>query len=122
MSHSPRFLKLCDEIRPTIVEVTADDVAARMARHEALTLIDVREESEVAMGRIRGAKHVGKGVIERDIEKVCEDPGLEIILYCGGGFRSAIAAETLMRMGYTNVKSMAGGWREWTSKEYPTEA
>jgi rhodanese-related sulfurtransferase len=98
-----------------------DEVAARMSRGESFHLVDVREEGEVARGRIKGARHIGKGVIERDIEKAIPDPGADIVLYCGGGFRSLLAAETLQRMGYTNVKSMAGGWREWTSKSLPTE-
>jgi rhodanese-related sulfurtransferase len=121
MEHPPRFLKLCDEVRAKIVEVSTDAVAARLANGDAFELVDVREESEFAAGRIKGARHLGKGVIERDIEKAIPDTNAEIILYCGGGFRSALAAENLVRMGYPNVKSMAGGWREWKSKSLPTE-
>ena len=121
MDHSPRFLKLCDDTRARIVEVTTDEVAARLAKGDAFELVDVREQSEFAAGRIERARHLGKGVIERDIEKAIPDPSTEIILYCGGGFRSALAAENLARMGYTNVKSMAGGWREWKAKSFPTE-
>lgn len=121
MDHAPRFLKLCDEVRARIVEVSTDDIAARIARGESFELVDVREESEFAAGRIKGARHLGKGIIERDIEKAVPDASTEIILYCGGGFRSALAAENLVRMGYPNVKSMAGGWREWKAKALPTE-
>ena len=121
MAHPPRFLKLCDEIRANVAEVTTDEVAARQAKGDAFELIDVREESEFAAGRIKGARHLGKGVIERDIEAAVPDTSAAIILYCGGGFRSVLAAENLARMGYTNVKSMAGGWREWKAKSLPTE-
>lgn len=121
MDHSPRFLELCDAARARVKETTVDEVAARLARGEDFHLVDVREESEVAKGRIKGARHVGKGVIERDIEKAIPDPNADIVLYCGGGFRSALAAENLQRMGYTRVASMAGGWREWTGKQLPTE-
>jgi rhodanese-related sulfurtransferase len=123
MDHPPRFQKLCDDARAHVAEVTTDEVAARLAAGGAseFELVDVREQSEFAAGRIKGARHLGKGVIERDIEKAIPDTGKEIILYCGGGFRSVLAAENLARMGYTNVKSMAGGWREWKSKSLPTE-
>ncbi|AKV04126.1 Rhodanese domain protein [Labilithrix luteola] len=122
MDHSPRFLKLCDEIRANVKEVTTDEIAARLAKGDPFALVDVREESEFAAGRIKGARHLGKGVIERDIEKAYPDTSTEIVLYCGGGFRSAIAAETLGRMGYTNVSSMAGGIREWKGKSLPLES
>jgi rhodanese-related sulfurtransferase len=121
MAHPPRFLKLCDEIRANVAEVTTDEIAARMAKGDAFELVDVREESEFAAGRIKGARHLGKGVIERDIEAAVPDTSAEVILYCGGGFRSVLAAENLARMGYTNVKSMAGGWREWKANSLPTE-
>ncbi|MBS2013149.1 MAG: sulfurtransferase [Deltaproteobacteria bacterium] len=121
MDHSPRFLKLCDEVRARVKEVTVDEIAARLAKGEKVELVDVREESEFAAGRIVGARHLGKGVIERDIEKAVPDVDAEIVLYCGGGFRSAIAAESLEKMGYRNVKSMAGGWRTWKEKGHPTE-
>jgi rhodanese-related sulfurtransferase len=121
MDHAPRFLKLCDQIRARIVEVSTDEVAARLARGDHFELVDVREESEFAAGRIKGAQHLGKGVIERDVEKAIPDANAEIILYCGGGFRSALAADNLVKMGYPNMKSMAGGWREWKAKSFPTE-
>lgn len=119
MEHSPRFSKLCDEIRASITEVSTDDVAARLARGDRFELVDVREESEFAKGHITSARHLGKGVIERDVEKAIPDVNADIVLYCGGGYRSAIAAEMLQRMGYTQVASMAGGWREWTQKKLP---
>ena len=121
MSHGPRFEKLCDEVRARIKEVSIDEVAERLARGDSFELVDVREESEVANGRIRGARHLGKGVIERDVENAIPDLEAEVVLYCGGGFRSALAAENLGKMGYTNVASMAGGWRAWKAKSLPTE-
>jgi rhodanese-related sulfurtransferase len=121
MDHSPRFLKLCEDTRTRIKEVSIDEIAARIRAGEAFQLIDVREESEFAQGRIKGARHLGKGIIERDIEKAIPDPNADIVLYCGGGFRSALAAENLQRMGYTNVRSMVGGWRGWNEKKLPTE-
>jgi rhodanese-related sulfurtransferase len=121
MDHAPRFLKLCEDVRARIEEISVDEVAARLARGDAFALVDVREESEFAAGRIKGARHLGKGVIERDIEGAVPDPDAEIILYCGGGFRSALAAASLLEMGYRNVKSMAGGWRAWKGKALPTE-
>lgn len=121
MDHSPRFLKLCDEVRGHVPEVAAAEVAERLERGERFALVDVREESEVERGRIKGARAIGRGILERDIEKAIPDTAAEIILYCGGGFRSLLAAESLRRMGYTNVKSMAGGYREWKSMGLPTE-
>ena len=121
MDHSPRFLKLCEDVRTRIRETNVDEVAARIQRGEPFELVDVREESEFARGRLPGARHLGKGILERDIEKAIPDPNADIVLYCGGGFRSALAAENLGRMGYTNVKSMDGGWRGWTAKGLPTE-
>ena len=121
MEHSPRFSKLCEEVRARVKEVSTDDVAKRLEAGDAFHLIDVREESELARGRIKGAVHMGRGVIERDIEKNIPDTNADIVLYCGGGFRSALSAENLQRMGYTNVKSMAGGWREWTGKKLPVD-
>jgi rhodanese-related sulfurtransferase len=121
MDHSPRFLRLVEEVRSRVNEVSIDDVAQRIARGDRFELVDVREESEFAKGRIKGARHIGKGILERDIEKAIPDPSADIVLYCGGGYRSALAAENLQRMGYTNVKSMDGGWRGWTGKGLPTE-
>jgi rhodanese-related sulfurtransferase len=121
MEHSPRFEKLCEGARANVKEVTAEDVAGRIARGDPFALVDVREESEFAAGRIKGARHIGRGILERDIEKAIPDLGAEIVLYCGGGYRSVLAAESLQKMGYTNVTSMAGGWRGWTAKGLPTE-
>jgi rhodanese-related sulfurtransferase len=121
MDHSPRFLKLCEDVRKRVRETSIDAIAERVKRGEKLELVDVREESEYGAAHIPGARHLGKGVIERDIEKAIPNPDQEIVLYCGGGFRSALAAENLGRMGYTNVWSMDGGWRGWTAKGLPTE-
>ena len=121
MEHSPRFLKICEEARSRIEEVSVDEVAERLKRGDRFELVDVREDSEVARGRIKGARHLGRGVLERDVEKAFPDPNTDIVLYCGGGYRSALAAESLTRMGYENVRSMAGGWRAWTGKGLPTE-
>jgi rhodanese-related sulfurtransferase len=120
--HSPRFLKLCEETKAKVKETTVDAVKRRMDRGDkGFVLVDVREESEWNAGHIPGATHLGKGVIERDIEQKVPDTGKELILYCGGGFRSALAAENLERMGYTNVISMDGGWRGWKEAGYPIE-
>lgn len=111
MDHSPGFLALVNEVRARVREVGADE-ARRMAESGAL-LVDVREDREWEAGHARGAVHLGRGVIERDVEKAIPDKDAEIILYCGGGFRSALTADSLQRMGYSNVLSMAGGWRAW---------
>jgi rhodanese-related sulfurtransferase len=121
MEHSPRFLALVEETKKRVKEISIAEVRARVDRGEAFALVDVREDGEWAAGRIRGARHLGRGVIERDIEKTFPDTGGEIILYCGGGFRSALAADSLRQMGYTRVLSMAGGWREWLASGGPTE-
>jgi len=112
MEHSPGFLKLVEDAKTRVREISVEEARAKSERGKA-RLIDVREESEWAAGHARGAEHLGKGVIERDIEKKIPDKSAEIILYCGGGFRSALSADALQRMGYTNVRSMAGGWRAW---------
>jgi rhodanese-related sulfurtransferase len=120
--HSPRFLKIVNDVKPRIKETTVDEVKRRMDRGDRkFKLVDVREESEFAAGHIPGAMHIGKGVIERDIEQKVPDASQELILYCGGGFRSALAAENLQKMGYTNVLSMDGGWRGWTEARNPVE-
>ena len=118
--HSPRFLKIAEESKSRVKETTVDEVKRRLDRGEkAFALVDVREESEWAAGHIPGAMHLSKGVIERDVEKKIPDTNQEVILYCGGGYRSALAAENLQRMGYTNVISMDGGWRGWTEAGNP---
>jgi len=120
--HSPRFLKIVEDVRKNIRETNVDEVKQRLDRGDKqFVLVDVREESEWAKGHLPGAVHLGKGVIERDIEQRVPDTNQEIILYCGGGFRSALAADNLQKMGYRNVKSMDGGWRGWTERGLPTE-
>src|SRR6185369_4582948 len=117
--HSPRFLKLVQETKKTVRELTVDQVKAKLDQSEKFHLIDVREESEWARDHLPGAKHLGKGIIERDVEQQVPDTRAEIVLYCGGGFRSALAADNLQKMGYTNVISMDGGIRDWREKGYP---
>ena len=117
--HSPRFLKLVQDTKTRVRELSVDQVKARLDRGEQFQLIDVREESEWAKDHLPGAVHLGKGIIERDVEQRFPDPKTELVLYCGGGYRSALAADNLQRMGYTNVISMDGGIREWREKGYP---
>ena len=119
--HAPGFLKLVTDAKTRVKECTVDDVRERLAGGEPFVLVDVREESEFAAGHVPGAVHIGKGVIERDIETKVPDPAAPLVLYCGGGFRSALAADALQKMGYTNVISMGGGWRAWTEKGLPVE-
>jgi rhodanese-related sulfurtransferase len=119
MQHPPRFLKIVDDAKTRVRETTVDGVKKKMDRGEKFTLVDVREESEFAKDHLPGAIHLGKGIIERDIEARVPDLGAEIVLYCGGGFRSALAADNLQKMGYTNVISMDGGIRGWREKGYP---
>jgi len=117
--HPPRFLKIVDDARSRIRETNVDEVKKRMDRGEKLLLVDVREESEYAKDHLPGAIHLGKGVIERDIEERVPELNREMILYCGGGFRSALAADNVQKMGYTNVISMDGGIRSWREKGFP---
>jgi rhodanese-related sulfurtransferase len=117
--HSPRFLKIVEETRQRIREVTIDDVKAKLDRGEKFLLVDVREESEYAADHLPGAVHLGKGIIERDVEERVPDPATPMVLYCGGGFRSALAADNLQKMGYTEVLSMDGGVRGWREKGLP---
>lgn len=119
--HAPRFLQIVEAVRVNIRECTVGDVRDRQARGEHFLLFDVREESEFAAGHLPGAKSLGKGIIERDIESIVPDPDMEMILYCGGGFRSALAADNLQKMGYTNVISMDGGFRGWREAGLPIE-
>ena len=120
-AHTPGFLKIAADAKTRIRECTVADVAAKRKAGEAFTLIDVREESEYAAGHAAGAIHISKGVMERDIETKIPDPAAPLVLMCGGGFRSALAADTLQKMGYTDVLSMDGGWAEWNSAGLPTE-
>jgi len=117
--HSPRFLHIVADAKKRIRETNVDEVKAKLDRGEKFLLVDVREESEWAKGHVPGAVHLGKGIIERDIEARVPDPASPIILYCGGGYRSALAADNLQKMGYTNVLSMDGGWRGWREKGFP---
>lgn len=121
MKHNAGFLKLVEDARSRVRETNVQDVMKRIDKGEKLNLVDVREESEWAKGHLPGAKHLGKGIIERDIETAIPDKDAEIILYCGGGFRSALSADNLQKMGYKNVISMDGGWRGWTERGYPVE-
>jgi rhodanese-related sulfurtransferase len=120
--HPPRFLKIVDDAKTRVRETNVDEVRRRMDHGDKFVLIDVREESEYAKDHLPGAIHLGKGVIERDIEERVPELNTELILYCGGGFRSALAADNLQKMGYTNVISMDGGIRDWRDKRYPLEA
>ncbi len=117
--HSPRFLKIVDDAKSRIRELTIDKVKAKLDHGEKFHLVDVREESEYAKDHLPGAIHMGKGILERDIEQHIPDTGAEIVLYCGGGFRSALAADNLQKMGYTNVFSMDGGVRGWRERGLP---
>jgi rhodanese-related sulfurtransferase len=121
MEHSEGFLKLVEEARRRIHEITVEATLERLEAGEGARLIDVREDKEWEAGHAAGAEHLSKGVIERDIEKLVPDKGTELILYCGGGYRSALAAEVLQRMGYYDVSSMSGGWKAWKEAGAPVE-
>jgi rhodanese-related sulfurtransferase len=120
VKHSPGFLKIVEDAKSRVHEVSVDEAQRKLASGKA-KLIDVREDSEWAAGHARGAQHMGKGVIERDIEERVPDKNAQLILYCGGGFRSALATDNLQKMGYTNVASMAGGWRAWQAAGAPVD-
>lgn len=119
--HAVRFLKLVEDAKTRIRELTVADVKAKRERGERFHLVDVREDSEWAAGHAPRAVHLGKGVIERDVEAAIPDTATEIVLYCGGGYRSALAADSLQKMGYTNVWSMDGGFRGWREAGLPVE-
>jgi rhodanese-related sulfurtransferase len=119
MKHSEGFLKLVNDAKNRIKEVTVEETRERMAANNGAWLIDVREDNEWEAAHAAGAEHLGKGIIERDIEAVVPDKSTELILYCGGGYRSALAADVLQQMGYTNVFSMAGGWKAWKDSGAP---
>jgi rhodanese-related sulfurtransferase len=121
MRHSPRFLAIVDDAKTRVKEIGAEELKRQLGGKNTFRLIDVREAHEFAAGRIPGAEHICKGVIERDIESHVPDPHAEIILYCGGGYRSALAADNLQKMGYAKVLSLAGGWREWKESGFPDE-
>ena len=120
MKHSEEFLAVVDDAKSRVREVTVDDTIERMER--GAQLIDVREDNEWHDGHASGARHMGRGVIERDIVQTIPDKSAELILYCGGGYRSALAADMLQKMGYMNVFSMAGGWKAWKESGAPVEA
>jgi len=122
VKHSERFLQIVDDAKARIQEATVEDVQSDQASGADFLLVDVREESEFAAAHAVGAVHLGKGVIERDVEAAVPDTAKKLVLYCGGGYRSALAADALQRMGYTNVFSLAGGWRAWNAAEMPTES
>jgi rhodanese-related sulfurtransferase len=121
MDHSPGFLKIVTAAKANVKELTVAETLARVEKDPSIRLIDVREDREWSLGHISGATHMGKGIIERDIEKQIPDRNAEIILYCGGGFRSVLSAEALGKMGYTNVYSMDGGWRDWVAAGNPVD-
>ena len=120
--HSPRFLALVEDAKKRIHETNVEQVKLRLDKGEKLLIVDVREESEYAKDHLPGSIHLGKGVLERDVEQKVPDVTAEIILYCGGGFRSALAADALQKMGYRNVLSMDGGIRVWREKGFPLTA
>lgn len=122
MEHAQGFSKLVDDAKKHIKETDVAKIKERLAKGDKFALIDVREDNEWFKGHIRGAVHIGRGILERDIEKAIPDHNAEIILYCGGGFRSALSAENLQKMGYKNVWSMDGGWRGWLDAKGPTES
>ena len=119
MNHTEGFLRLVEDARSRVREVGVEQALERVRR--GARLIDVREDNEWRRGHAAGAEHLGRGVIERDIETAVPDHSAELILYCGGGYRSALAAETLQRMGYYDVSSMSGGWRAWQAAGAPVE-
>jgi rhodanese-related sulfurtransferase len=120
MKHSEGFLRLVNEARARIRQTNVAEVKRRLDAGEKIALVDTREESEWARGHLPDAVHLSKGIIERDVEVRFPDKSVELVLYCGGGFRSALSAENLQKMGYKNVVSMDGGWREWLEAGYPT--
>lgn len=119
--HSEAFERIVAEVRPYVKEISPEEVLAKLDRKEGFTLLDVREDHEWLEGHARGAEHLGRGIIERDIEKLYPDYATPFVLYCGGGYRSALAAYNIQKMGYTNVLSMAGGIRAWREKNMPEE-
>lgn len=121
MKHSPGFLELVRDAKTRIRETTPEAVRRRQEAGERFHFVDVREDAEWERGHALGAIHLGKGVVERDLERAIPDHAEEMILYCGGGYRSALVADTLAKMGYRNVLSMDGGWKRWKELGYPTE-
>jgi len=122
MKHTEGFLKIVNDAKTRIKEVTVDDTRKRLDANPDAKLVDVREDNEWDAAHAAGAIHLGKGIIERDVETTVPDKSTELILYCGGGYRSALAADVLQQMGYTNVWSMAGGWKAWKESGAPVES
>lgn len=121
MAHATKFLTLVNEAKKRVKETNVAEVKRRLDAGEEILLVDVREESEWGRGHLPGAVHLGKGIIERDIEQRVPDTDTKLILYCGGGFRSALSADNLQKMGYSNVESMDGGWKGWLEAGFPTQ-
>ena len=121
MQHAEGFLKMVNDAKSRIREISPSETQQKLSRGDTFHLIDVREDNEWDKGRAKGARHLGKGIIERDIEAQVPDHNAEIILYCGGGYRSALAADALQRMGYPRVLSMSGGYKEWVANGLPVE-
>jgi rhodanese-related sulfurtransferase len=119
VKHNPGFLKLVEEARKAVRETTAAEVKARLDRGERFHFVDVREDHEFEVDHAEGARHIGRGILERDVETLIPEKDADIVLYCGGGFRSALAAESLQKMGYSHVVSMDGGIRAWREAGYP---
>ena len=119
--HSPQFLKIVEDAKSRVMEIPVSEVVQYLKKRAKFHFVDVREESEWSAGHAKGAVHIGRGILERDVEKKIPDPESLIVLYCGGGFRSALAADSLQKMGYKNVRSMAGGWSAWREARAPTE-
>lgn len=122
MKHSPGFLAIVQDALSRVTEISTAEYKKLREKGTAHALLDVREESEWRAGHAAGALHLGKGIIERDIERLYPDTGAMLVLYCGGGYRSALAADALQKMGYTNVRSLAGGWRAWQEAQLPVSA
>ena len=121
MKHNPAFLALVEEVMPRITEISSEELRKLQEGMQPLLLIDVREDHEWQRGYITGAQHLARGILERDIETRVPDKAAAVVLYCGGGFRSAMSADSMQKMGYTNVRSLAGGWREWNDKNLPVQ-
>ncbi|HKW87470.1 MAG TPA: rhodanese-like domain-containing protein [Candidatus Acidoferrales bacterium] len=119
-AHEPGFLAIVNDAKKRVKEADYREIKKRLDAGEKMILVDTREDNEWARGHLPGAIHLGKGIIERDIEKTIPDKDAPLVLYCGGGFRSALAADNLQKMGYQNVVSMDGGWRGWTESGFPT--
>jgi rhodanese-related sulfurtransferase len=121
MDHSPGFLKMVNEAKPRVNEVTIEQARERLKQNPNAILMDVREDSEWQNGHARGARHLGKGILERDLEKAVPNPGAEIIMYCGGGYRSVLTADAAQKMGYKNISSLMGGYKGLVAANWPME-